>query len=1008
MSISEICIKRPVFATVLNLVIIVLGVIFFSKLQIRGIPDIDPPIITVATSYPGADGLYMEREVTKRLETAFKTVKDIDFISSQSQDGSSNITLSFKLNTDIEIALNDVRSKISAISNRFPSDMAPPAASKLDSDAFPSIWIAVNTDMYDSMSLTRIVDDNIKSELEKLPSVGNANIMGGKFYTMRIEPDPIKLYQYRIAPTEIEAAILRQNNDYPAGFIKTEVNSFTLSLRASLVTPEEFGNIIIKKNKNSIIKLRDIAKVTLAPVENDTILRFNGKRAIALGVVKQSDANIIDLSKEVRAELEKIKKTLPQGVDATVAYDGAVSVDASIQSVFYTIVEALILVILVTYLFLGSFKITIIPLVTIPVSLIGTFSAMYLFGFSINIFTLLAIILAIGLVVDDAIVMMENVFRHNQAGQAPLEAAMSASKEISFAIVAMTITLASVFLPIGFIEGFLGKLFIEFAWTLAFCVLFSGFVALTLTPMMCSKMISNHPEEQSYIVRKFEAFIEYLNDKYIHYLHAAIAHKKKFLCTAGLASITILIISFIFVGKAFVPEEDDGIVQISFIGPEGSSYEASEKSVIEAEKILDKTPEVMGYFDVIGFTGSGDSGLAFVPLKDWSKRKKSQNEVRDGLNAQFRKIPGMSIFAMSPRSLASGNASKAIEFNLQSNLEYEEIDKISQNFIDKLKTYPMFQNIERDLKSSTPSLDITVNRDKAYLYDTSLDDIGNTVSYLIAGKKVGDFRMGNDIYDVILQYNLDKRNDVGSIKNIFIKTPNHMLPLETVATIEEKITIKSYNHYNNSRSVQISSDLAPSYKITDAIDAINETATKALDQATVKLEYLGEIQRMQEADSNFGITVLLALIFIYLVLSAQFESFTDPLLILLSVPFSITGGVLSLLISGNTVNMYSNIGLITLIGLITKNAIMIVEFANQLKEQGLKIHEAVIKSAQLRLRPILMTSFATVFGALPLVLASGAGAAARNSIGLVIVGGMMIGTLFTIFVIPALYSMKND
>lgn len=1009
MSLSEICIKRPVFATVLSLVIVTLGAIFFTKLQIRGIPDIDPPIITVNASYRGADALYMEKEITTRIEKVLKNVKNLDFMSSESSVGTSNITLSFKLSADIEVALNDVRSKISEISHIFPDDMQPPSVSKLDSDNFPTMWLAITSDSYDDMSLTRIAENEIKLVLEKLSTVGKANLYGDKVYTMRIEPNPIRMQQYKVSPVEIEAAIRAQNQDYPAGTIKTAFRNFTLRLKGKLSTPEEFENIIISNIDGNIVKLRDIADVALAPGENDTILRYNGTKAMAIGVVKQSKSNLLELSTEVRAEIENIRKILPSGIKISIAYDGATSVNASIKAVFTTIVEALMLVVLVTYLFLGSIRITIIPFVTIPVSLIGTFSVMYFMGFSINTFTLLAMILAIGLVVDDAIVMLENVFRHNELGEPPMEAAKLAVREISFAIVAMTITLASVFLPIGFIEGFLGKLFIEFAWTLAFCVLFSGFVALTLTPMMASRMVQTSHEPLPKFLMKFNEYLKIIQDKYLHYLHIAFDNKKKFLIFAS-SSVVLLIISFIFVNKTFVPAEDEGFLQVAFIGPEGSTAKESEKTVIEAEAVLAGYPEILGYFDIIGWGGAGESAFAFVPLKDWSLRKKSQDQIRDELNGKFFAIPGMSIFAMSPRSLESGGANKAIEFNLQTSLEYDQLDKISQKFVDELKNNPIFLNVERNLKSSTPTLDIIVDRDKAYTYGVSLDNIGSTVEYLVSGKQAGDFRIGTDIYDVILRYSIDNRNQVSSVKNILVKAnDNIMLPLEVVAKVNEKITVKSYSHYNTSKSVTISSDLAPKGKITDAVEIINNTASKLTDPSTTKLEYIGEIKRMNESNSSIGITFLFALVFIYLVLSAQFESFTDPLLILIAVPFSITGGVLALLVTGNSINMYSNIGLVTLIGLVTKNSIMIVEFANQLREQGMRVKEAITNSASLRLRPILMTTLATIFGAVPLVLAHAAGAASRNSIGWVIVGGMAVGTLFTLFVIPVLYEhFKKD
>ncbi|AEK74254.1 hydrogenase expression protein HypA [Rickettsia conorii subsp. heilongjiangensis] len=1008
MLLSEICIKRPVFATVLNLVIVALGAIFFTKLQIRGTPDISVPIINVEAHYAGADALYMEQEITTRIEKALKTVKNLDYITSQSSTGESSITLSFLLSTDIEVALNDVRAKISDITYMFPQDMKAPSVAKLDADNFPSLFISVESDQYSDLELTKIVEDNLQTPLDKLESVGQSQIYGGREYIMRIEPDSKKLYQHKISLLEIESAIKEQNKDYPAGTIKTKSNNFIVTLEGSLSTPEEFGNIILKVQNGGIIKLRDIAKISLTSPDEDIIFRYNGKSSIALGLIKESKANVIDLSHEVTKALERIKESMPKGISMGIAYDGATPVKASIYAVFQTIFEALILVVLVTYLFLASARITLIPFVTIPVSLIGTFSLMYAFGFSINIFTLLAMILAIGLVVDDAIVMLENIFRYNEMGHKPMEAAMLASKEIGFAIIAMTITLAAVFLPVGFIEGFIGKLFIEFAWTLAFCVLFSGFVALTLTPMMSSRMVTKHNTDLPKFLVKFNDILKFIQNKYIYYLKLTFDNKKKFVIIIA-SSFIVLIISFKFTQKIFVPQEDDGFLQVSLKGPEGSNLESSTKVVKEAEKILANYKDILGYLMVIGAGGS-DNVFGFIPLKNWGERSCSQETIKNMLNKQFSEIPGMSICAMDPRSMVSGNARSPIEFTIQTNLEYDDLDKISQQFIDIMKTNPIFLNVNRNLQSAMPTISIEVNRDKAYLYGMDLANIGKTVQYLLAGQQLGHFRMSNDLYDVILQFNQKDRKDISDFSKILIRAKNNnMLPLELIANITEKISVKSYNHYNNSKSVTISSDLAPDGKIDDAINEINKIAAKLLDPSNTIIEYIGEIKQMREADSNMLITFVFALIFIYLVLAAQFESFTDPLLILLAVPFSITGGVLALWLAGNSLNMYSNIGLITLIGLITKNSIMIVEFANQLRAKGVKVQEAIIESSKLRLRPILMTTLAAVVGALPLVFADGAGAAARNSIGFVIVGGLSIGTIFTIFVIPVIYqTFKKD
>ncbi|WP_341763838.1 efflux RND transporter permease subunit [Candidatus Tisiphia endosymbiont of Beris chalybata] len=1005
MLLSEICITRPVFATVLSLIIMILGAISFTKLDIRGTPDISFPVITINAEYPGADARYMEQEVTTRLEKVLKTVKNIDYITSESTTGSSVINLTFLLSTDIELALNDVRSKISNINYLLPQDMKLPNVTKMNSDNFPALFLSINSDIYDDLTLTKIVEDIVKTPLEKLETIGQVNVYGGKYYSMRIEPDPVKLYEYKMSVLEIENALKKQNKYYPAGFIQTNTHDFIVRLDASLSKPEEFAKIILKKQGSTIIKLQDIAKIYLAPPDPQIIFRYNGKSAIALGLIKQSKANILKLSKEVKEALGTIKGNLPAGTVIDIAYDGSVPVDASIKSVFHTILEALILVILVIYLFLGSVPITIIPLVTVPVSLIGTFSAMYYLGFSINIFTLLAMILAIGLVVDDAIVMLENIFRYNKMGYHARESALLASKEIGFAIIAMTITLASVFLPIAFIDGFIGKLFIEFAWTLAFCVLLSGFVALTLTPMMASKMCNeqNTKTTLNFLI-KFEQIIKLTQEKYLYYLDLTFKNKKYFIFIIVL-SLVILCFSLMFIPKIFVPQEDDGFLQLSFTGPEGSSLNKTDKTVIETATILNSYPDILGYLTISG-GGGNDRAFGFILLQDWGKRTMSQNAIKEELNKQFAHITGMTIFAMNPRSLVSGNAKSPIEFTLQTSLEYEELGALTQQFVNSMKKNPVFMNINSDLKSFSPTIEIIVDRDKAYLYGASLENIGSTLQYLIAGKQIGDFRMGNNLYDVTLQYSLKHRSSKNDFNKILIPTnePNNsLLPLNAVARLRETVSIKSYNHYNNSRSVTITADLAQGQKIKDAVTEINKIADKLLDKSTTILQYIGEIKQMKESNSNIISTFLFALLFIYLVLSAQFESFTDPILILVAVPFSITGGVVTLFLSGNSLNMYSNIGLITLIGLVTKNSIMLVEFANQLRKKGMNIMDAIMQAASLRLRPILMTSLATIFGAISLVISSGAGAAAQHSIGLVIIGGMSIGTIFTLFVIPVLY-----
>lgn len=1004
MYLSDLCIRRPVLTTVFSLIIIAIGTIFFTRLEVRNSPNVNFPMISVSASYSGADALFMERKVTQVIENELKTVKNLESISSSSSLGSSQITLLFDIDADIEIALNDVRSKVSEIIKYLPDDMDLPSVSKFDSDARPVFWISVNSSKYDKLELTRIAENKIKTPLEKLPSIGGVVVFGGRKYSMAIEPINTKMFQYKITPMELEQAIRSQNRDYPAGKIKTDSRNFSLQFNESVNKIEEFENIIIKTyDDGSIIKLKDIAKVELKTRESDVILRFNGKNSLAVGLIKQSTSNVLDLSADARQELGKIIKNLPKGVEAKIAYDSALPVKASINSVYVTIIEAIIFVGIVTYIFLGSMRLVIIPLVTIPISLIGVFAVMYMLGFSINTFTLLAMVLAIGLVVDDAIVVLEDIFRHrDELGKTPMKASFDASEEIGFAIIAMTITLASVFLPVGFINSFIGKLFIEFAWTLAFCVLISGFVALTLTPMMTSRLIKPTKAKKPEILEKFEYFlINIVQAKYLHYLKLAFNNKKIFYSIC-FAFIMLLFLSITKIDKIFEPEEDNGFIIVSASGPEGLSSKESLKTVQKIESVLAKYDEIDGYFNIV----DGENGFAYVMLKNWSLRSKKASEIKNELNAAFFKIPGMNIFAFLPQSIGGGRrgADKPVSFELMSSLEYDELDILSKKFMKEMEQYPMFKSIDRNFKASVPTLDISLNKEKAYKYGVNVEIVGKTVQYLIAGRSIGDFRIGTNIYDVLMRYALEDRNQPDDLKKIYIKnTKGEMLPLEVVTDIIETITVRSYKHYNNFRAIEISSDINDQNDLLKAKQIIEEIQGKILDPSNTKIEFKGKIDEMEESNSELLVTFAFALIFIFLVLSAQFESFADSILILMAVPFSITGGVLILWLSGNTLNIYSNIGLVTLIGLVTKNSIMIVEFTNQLREEGKKITEALLEACKLRLRPILMTSIATICGAIPLVIASGSGAAGRNSIGLVIVGGMIIGTIFTLFVIPVLY-----
>ena len=1000
MYLSEICIKRPVLATVLNLIIVIIGIVAFFKLPLRGTPDIDMPVITIESAYIGANASFMESNITKPLEQAIKNIKNLDHISSTSSTNFSSIEVVLKMSADIEIALNDIRSKVSEVAYKLPNDMPTPAISKMSANNQPSIWITTTSTNYDPMVLTDIITQRVKPELEKLDTVSNAKIYSASNFAIQISIDPVKLFQNKLTPLEIHEQIKTQTKNYPAGFIKTDIKDYVLNLKGELSSVEEFSNIIIRNVDGNLLKLKDVAKIELKPEEYLAVTRYNGSNTITLGVTKRSKANIIELSNEVMEALPKIEKSLPVGIKLHIAYDDSVHVKASINSVYLTAFEALILVLLIVYLFLGNAQVTIIPFVAIPVSIIGTFAFMQAAGFTINLYSLLAMIMAIGLVVDDAIVMLENVYRHFEKGKTAFESAILASKEIGFAILTMTTTLTAVFLPIGFIEGFVGKLFIEFAWTLAFCVIISGFVALTLSPMLASKILgSSWTIKTPQIVLKFGDKVNELTEIYIEYLLLALNNYKK-IALIALSSVLVLIISFYFATKEFMPTEDYSFIIVSGKGADGATLTTSVSAIKQAEDIIKTVPEVKGYFFNIS---QGNQAYGFVPLQKWSDRSKSQQEIVNILNTKLSQIPAMTIFAMNPGGMSSGD-SHPIMLDLLSFGNFKELDEISQKFLNELKENKIFENPDRDLRTSIPTIEIAVDRDVAAMHHVYLNQIGTTLQYLIAGVKVSDFSVGNEKYEVMLRFDKEDRNKISDLSKIYVKDQNgKMIHLSNLAKIEESISVQSYNHYNTAKSVQLTSELRKGNSINDAKDAIDKIAAKLIPHTNIKLEFFGDIKRMQESNSSMLFTFLLALVFIYLVLSAQFESFTDPLIILLAVPFSITGGVLAIVIGGSSINLYSNIGIVTLVGLITKNSIMIVEFANQLRTEGKSKLDSIVTSCRLRLRPILMTTSATIFGAIPLVLASGAAAESRSSIGLVIAGGMLIGTLFTVFVIPLIY-----
>lgn len=999
MLLAEISTKRPVLATVLNLTIILTGIVSFFKLELRRQPDIAFPVITIESSYPGGSPSFIEKNVTNILESYIKNAKNLDKIESYSSFGSSEINIIFDLNADIDKSLNDVRSKVSEAISNLPEGISSPIISKMDVDNFASMWITATANNYDPMVLSDLIRQRVNPEFEKLSTISRSQLISNNFYTIQIKLDPTKLYQYRINPSEVKDAISKQSRDYPVGSIRSKTKNFILMLEGAKNSPEEFKEIIIGKINDKIIKISDVAEVVLEPPKINNLIRYNGVDTVAMGLIKSSKANVLELSDQVHNELNKLKKILPEEIILNIAYDASVPVRASIKSVYITAIESLILVLLVVYFFLGSISATIVPFVAIPVSLIGTFSFMYAANFSINLYTLLAMIMAIGLVVDDAIVMLENIYFHIERGLKPFDAAIKASKEIGFTIVAMTLTLVAVFLPIGFLDGFVGKLFIEFAWTLAFCVLVSGFVALTLSPSISARILKkeNQKSKPSFII-KFDEYLKIITNKYAIALNWVFNNSYKIL-GISLISIIILISAFFIVPKEFMPEEDDAIMLISGSSPDGASIEYTLNAVKEVEEIISSTPEVKGYF----FNAYGSGLFGFIPLKNWSDRNRSQQKVVSTVNNLLMKIPEAEIYAVNPSSMR-GSFEKAISFNLVSFDDFNILEDLSKKFVEEMKKEKIFKAPKRNLKTSMPTINLNINSDIAARNGVFLNQIGPTLQYLLTPTKVADFSVGNEKYDVLMSFKQEDRENISDLSKIYIKsTRNQMVPLYNIVDINENVSIQTLQHYNTAKSIALTTDMDDNYSLKDAKNAIQKIADKIIDPKKTSLIFTGQINDMDKSFASIILTFILAILFIYLVLCAQFESYIDPFIIILAVPFSITGGVIALIIGGSSLNLYSNIGLITLIGLITKNSIMIVEFANKLKSEGKETIDAIISASQLRMRPILMTTSATILGSVPLVMAHGASAASRSSIGLVIFGGMLIGTIFTLFIIPSIY-----
>jgi multidrug efflux pump len=1000
-TLPELSIKRPVFATVLSLVLVLLGIVCYDRLSVREYPAIDPPVVTVQTDYPGASAAIVETQVTQVLEDSLSGIEGIDFLTSISRQESSQITVTFKLDRNPDYAAADIRDRVGRVRGRLPDEIDEPIIQKVEADAQPILYLAFSSEKHSALEITDYADRYVKDQLQTLTGVAEVRLFGDREYSMRIWLDPERLAAYQLTPQDVEAALRRQNVEVPSGRIESQQREFTVLAQTDLRTPAQFNDLIVKEANGYLVRLADVGHAELGPLDERRIVRFNGKPAIALGVVKQATANPLEVSQEVGKVLPSITASLPEGMRVSVAHDKSVFIAESIKNVYRTIGEAILLVVLIIFLFLRSVRATLIPLVTIPVSLIGAFALMYAFGFSINTLTLLALVLAIGLVVDDAIVMLENIYRHVESGMPPVTAALLGSREISFAIVAMTITLAAVYAPIGFMTGVTGRLFTEFAWTLAGAVIVSGFVALTLSPMMCSKLL-RHSNQHNILYRAIEVLLRGITAGYRGLLRAALVVRPLVLLI-GLAVACSSFFLFNTIKGELAPVEDEGRINIVFRGPEGATIEYTDAYSKQLEEIALAVPEADRVFAIAG-NPTVSQGRVILRVKPWGERSRTQQEIGRSIAPKVVAVPGVVAFPGNSPPLGQSSRSKPINFVIQTSRPYEELDQMVETFLDKVRDYPGLVDVDSDLKLNSPQLDIAVDREKAAAMGVEVDALGRTLETMLGGRQVTRFKQDGEQYDVVVKIADIDRQNPDDLRRIYVRgRDGAMIPLSNLISIKETVAPKELNHFNQLRAATITAQLAPGYSLSDGLSFLAKTAQEVLPN-TAHVEYSGESREFRSASSSMYLIFLLALAFIYLVLAAQFESFTDPFIIMLTVPLSIAGALLALWWSGGTLNIYSQVGLVTLIGLITKHGILILEFSNQLRAKGQPMHEAVIEAATLRLRPILMTTGAMVLGAVPLALATGAGAESRQDIGWVIVGGLLVGTLFTLFVIPVVYT----
>ena len=997
MNISELSIRRPVFATVMTLIIILFGIIGYNTLGVREYPSVDNPIISVSCSYPGANADVIENQITEPLEQNINGIPGIRSLTSVSSQGNSRITVEFELSVDLETAANDVRDKVSRAQRFLPRDCDPPTVSKADADATPILMVTIQSDKRSLLEISEIADLTVKEQLQTIPDVSGVSIWGEKRYSMRLWLDPVKMSGYGITPMDVKNAVDRENVELPSGSIEGNTTELSIRTLGLMHTAQEFNDIIIKEDQGRIIRFSDIGRAEVEARDIKSYMKMNGVPMVGVVVIPQPGANHIEIANAVYERMKMMEKDLPEDVKYTYGFDNTKFIRASISEVKETVYIAFILVLVIIFLFLRDWRVTLVPCIVIPVSLIGSFFIMYICGFSINVLSMLAVVLAVGLVVDDAIVMTENIYIRIERGMTPKEAGIEGSKEIFFAVISTTITLVAVFFPIVFMEGMTGRLFREFSFVVSGAVIISSFAALTFTPMLATKLLKKR-EQQSWFYVKTEPFFEGMNNLYAKGLDFFLQHRW---IAIVIFVITLGIIGWLWnaIPSEMAPLEDRSKISINTRGPEGITYEFIRDYTEDINALVDSLVDDVPAITARVSSGSGNIQLTLSDIQD---RDYTQMELAEKLSAAVQKKTKARAFVQQQTTFGGRRGGMPVQYVLQAT-NIEKLEEVLPKFMEKVQESPVFQMSDVDLKFSKPEARIHINRDKASVMGVSTRNIAQTLQYGLADQRMGYFYMNGKQYEIVGEINRQQRNKPIDLKSIYIRSDKgEMIQMDNLIELEEGIAPPKLYRYNRFASATVSAGLAEGKTIGDGLDEMDRIAKEVLDD-TFRTALSGDSKEYRESSSSLMFAFILALVLIYLILSAQFESFKDPFIIMCSVPLAVAGALIFMAIDGQTMNIYSQIGIIMLIGLVAKNGILIVEFANQRQSNGENRFDAIRLASIQRLRPILMTSVSTILGLIPLVYATGEGANGRIAMGVAVVGGMLVSTLLTLFVVPAIY-----